>query len=65
MTVISQAAFARQGRLSGMNSHPISQLLLLPDLGAPIPEYLLPFAHTILSTAMAAQSSALSPTKLK
>ena len=65
MTVISQAAFARQGRLSGMNSHPISQLLLLPDLGAPISEYLLPFAHTLLSTAMAAQSSALSPTKLK
>ncbi len=56
MTVISQAAFARQGRLSGMNPHPISHLLLLPDLGAPISEYLLPFAHTLLSTAMAAQS---------
>jgi len=58
MTVISQAAFARQGKLSGFNPHPISHLLLLPDLGAPISEYLLPFAHTLLSTAMAAQSSA-------
>jgi glucosamine 6-phosphate synthetase-like amidotransferase/phosphosugar isomerase protein len=57
MTVISQSAFARQGRLSGMNPHPISHLLFLPDLGAPVSDYLLPFAHTLLSTAMAAQSS--------
>ncbi|MFO7876606.1 MAG: SIS domain-containing protein [Desulfovermiculus sp.] len=56
MTVLSQAAFARQGRLAGMNAHPISHLLLLPDLGAPVSDYLLPFAHTLLSTAMAAQS---------
>ncbi|MBS3778757.1 MAG: SIS domain-containing protein [Desulfovermiculus sp.] len=57
MTVISQAAFARQGKLAGFNPHPISHLLLLPDLGAPVSQYLLPFAHTLLSTAMAAQSS--------
>ncbi|MFW5818232.1 MAG: hypothetical protein ACOCVE_00180, partial [Desulfovermiculus sp.] len=57
MTVLSQAAFARQGRLAGMNAHPLSHLLLLPDLGAPVSDYLLPFAHTLLSTAMAAQSS--------
>ncbi len=57
MTVISQAAFVRQGKLAGFNPHPISHLLLLPDLGAPVSQYLLPFAHTLLSTAMAAQSS--------
>ena len=57
MTVISQAAFAGRGKLAGFNPHPISHLLLLPDLGAPISQYLLPFAHTLLSTAMAAQSS--------
>ncbi|MDZ7759663.1 MAG: SIS domain-containing protein [Desulfovermiculus sp.] len=57
MTVISQAAFARQGKLAGFNPHPISHLLLLPDLGAPVSQYLLPFAHTLLSTAMAAQSA--------
>jgi glucosamine 6-phosphate synthetase-like amidotransferase/phosphosugar isomerase protein len=56
MTVITQSAFARRERLSGMNPHPISHLLLLPDLGAPVSDYLLPFAHTLLSTAMAAQS---------
>jgi hypothetical protein len=57
MTVISQAAFARQGKLDGLYPHPISHVLLLPDLGAPVSQYLLPFAHTLLSTAMAAQSS--------
>jgi glucosamine 6-phosphate synthetase-like amidotransferase/phosphosugar isomerase protein len=56
MTLISQAAFTRQGKLSSFIPHPISHLLLLPDLGAPISDYLLPFAHTLLSTAMAAQS---------
>ncbi len=54
MTVISQKAFAAGGRLSAFNPHPISHLLLLPDLGEPVSDLLLPFVQALLAAAMAA-----------
>ncbi len=57
MTVISQGAFSTAGRLSAFNPHPLSHLLLLPDLGEPFSDLLLPFLQTLISTAMAARTN--------
>lgn len=57
ITVFSQAAFSGQNSLAALHEHPLSHLLLLPDPGAPVSDFLLPFLQTLLSTALAARSA--------
>ncbi len=57
MTVISQGAFSAGNRLAAFHPHPISHLLLLPDLGEPFSDCLLPFLQTLIAAAMAARTN--------